>query len=161
MDLLRERARSLAHRSAAVCDRRAAFVGTKRADARVDEEAEPPAPGAKTKVMRQPKKQSLGPKDVVRLTDPHDRTICAILTGAAEPGQAWVTPYGRDTQSSSVWQVADMLAMLAPMIDATGRFRWMVNDRLPIMPLQLQADHVWDLTLSIVSAPDGARKLKA
>jgi len=105
-----------------------------------------------------PKRVTIAPESLPRLTDPQDRAIGAMLVGAALPGRESIYSYSYGSRSapSAVWQLQQgVLPLLIPMLVGTGRFGWAPHEGEETRPL-VWDEHPW--RLSFIIEPLSAKK---
>ncbi len=104
--------------------------------------------------MGKPKKLSLKPRDILRLSSDLDRQICLMLIGAAEPYEGYFGFYSRDSSvKRSGWVVDHTLRQtLLPLLFKTDRVHFQSRERR--MALARDEGPPWDFHLAIVPAED-------
>lgn len=108
------------------------------------------------------RKLSLSAEDVGRISNEEDRAICALLIGAGRPAREY-DPFdgdaARSAQRTTLWKVdPQMLGVIMPMIQKTGRLCWRRDDERTVLPLRWNPDAAWRLALELqVRSPSRER----
>ncbi len=100
------------------------------------------------------KRTTITQADIPQITDPADRTICAMLTGAARPGrESAYGVYDRSDAPSSIWQLDPGLHnFLLPLLAETGRLYWARDDESQPEPLRIE-ETPWELAIIVRTDP--------